>query len=77
MRYLMWLIIAAVVVLWLLHGKKSRMKSAPPKRTTDTATETILECANCGVHIPRSEAVIATDGVVFCSQEHRIRHTAS
>ncbi|MBC7501303.1 MAG: hypothetical protein H7315_12510 [Herminiimonas sp.] len=73
----MWLIIAAVVVLWLLHGKKSRIKAAPSERTADSVTETILECASCGVHIPRSEAVIGTDGAVFCSQDHRIRHTGT
>ena len=77
MKYLLWLILAAVIVLWLLHNKKSRIKSASPPRQAEHGAEAILQCASCGVHIPKSEAVSTTDGVVFCSEEHRLRHSAS
>ena len=37
------------------------------------ASERMVACAHCGLHVPESEAVIV-DGVGFCSPEHRRLH---
>lgn len=78
MKYLIWIVLAAVIVLWLLHGKKARIKSASSApHQAENGTEAILQCAGCGVHIPQSEAITTVNGLVFCSEEHRLRHTSS
>lgn len=35
----------------------------------DTAPETMVRCAHCGIHMPRSEAVLSA-GDTWCSTEH-------
>ena len=38
--------------------------------------EQVVACAHCGLHVPRSDAVIAADGVtVYCSPAHRQLHS--
>ena len=72
MKFLLWAVIAFVLVLWFLHGKKAKLKSdASPSRQRGDTTEAIVQCAVCGVHIPRSEALTSGNGQVFCSDEHR------
>ncbi len=35
----------------------------------DIQPEAMVRCAHCGIHMPRSEAVL-TDGQTWCSPEH-------
>lgn len=59
------LIIAIVAVVYLLI--RAYRKQAP--RQDVTATEDMVRCAHCGVHLPKGESVQA-DGRYFCSAEH-------
>ena len=70
MKYLL-LILIVVVVLWLARASRRvpppsapRGGSQPPKK------EAMLECAQCGLHLPRGEALPGRGGV-FCSDAHR------
>ncbi len=63
-RLLLLVAIAAVVYLLI----RSFRRSAPPQE--GPAVEDMVRCAQCGVHLPRSESVQA-DGRFFCSAEHR------
>ncbi|MGI4849907.1 MAG: PP0621 family protein [Janthinobacterium lividum] len=36
--------------------------------------EDMLQCAQCGMHVPASEAVIAAAGQAYCSTAHRQLH---
>jgi hypothetical protein len=36
----------------------------------------MVECAVCGVHLPRGEALPAPDGRLYCCDEHRKLGTA-
>jgi uncharacterized protein len=73
------LLIAAILLLvWLLRGiGRGGRKEAPPaegggaRRTGTKAAATMVACAHCGVHLPRSEAVQA-QGLHFCGEPHRI-----
>jgi uncharacterized protein len=56
--------IAAVVYLLL----KSFRKSTAPQVQSDA--EDMVRCAQCGVHIPKSEGILA-GGHYFCGVEHR------
>jgi len=60
------LIIAIVAVVYLLI--RSFRKQAPQQ--DKPATEDMVRCAHCGVHLPRGESVEA-DGQSFCGAEHR------
>ncbi|MGE8566431.1 hypothetical protein D3C85_437890 [compost metagenome] len=44
---------------------KGRSQPAPPKH----APESMVRCAHCGIHLPRSEAVLL-NGHTWCSTEH-------
>lgn len=76
MKLLIWLVIVALVVAWIMRSKK-----APAQKETGVSQsqdlhrhkqpEAMLQCARCGTHFPASEAVTQASGRVFCSEEHR------
>jgi uncharacterized protein len=53
--------------------------TAPGASSADAsaaAPESMLRCAQCGLYIPSSEAVTASDGrLSYCSDEHRRQHS--
>jgi uncharacterized protein len=62
-------LVAVFVLLWLLRGGMSR-RSQPGSSSRPGAAQTMLACAQCGVHLPRDEALPGRGGV-FCSEAHR------
>ncbi len=67
---------AVVLLLWLLRGAVGRRggndadrppPNAPPAAATPQA---IVACMQCGVHLPRDEALPGKGGV-FCGEAHR------
>ena len=89
MKFGLWLLIAVVAVLWFNHAKRQRLKQRPPPPAATTghppaaehpaenqAGELIVACAYCGLHVPRSDAVVGPDGAaVYCSESHRRLHS--
>lgn len=76
MKFLLWGLIVAAVVLWVLRTKKTRANTPRTRRDgadQDSAptTEQMVCCAHCGVHLPLSESVPGAAGTVYCSDEHR------
>ncbi len=76
MKYLIWLVVAVAVVVWLKRLKKTvvsttqqQTQAYTPQRSEDG--ERMVQCAHCGIHFPASEAVSNASGAVFCSTEHR------
>jgi len=69
MKYLV-LILVVLAVLWLVR----RQRRVPPARPQDARetpqNEPMLACEQCGLHIPRAEALPGRGGV-FCSEAHR------
>jgi uncharacterized protein len=78
MKILLWVLIAFAVVMWLTHGKKQRVKAARDNAqpSASDAPEAMVRCAHCGTYFPASEAVTLPSGMQFCSEEHRLRHSA-
>ena len=74
MKYL--LLAAVLVVAYLLwrngrlaeRNSRSRPAAPPAGKPQD-----MIACPVCGVHLPRSYAVPGTNGVLYCSQEHRLK----
>jgi uncharacterized protein len=72
MKYLLILLIV-LAVLWLSRSSRrlpradSRHPPQPPQQ------QPMLACTQCGVHLPRDEALPGRGGV-FCSEAHRAEY---
>lgn len=74
MKYLLVLGLA-LGVFWLWrHNRQAEQKAAerPTPRRQLPAVE-IVECAVCGVHLPKPEALSDTRGS-YCCEAHRRQH---
>ena len=60
--------LAAALVLYLLWRGLRRDSGA--RKDPGTDGERMVDCGQCGVHLPLSEA-IQSQGRYFCSEEHR------
>jgi uncharacterized protein len=73
MKYL--LLAAVLVIAYLVwrngrlaeRNARSQQKQAPP------APQDMVRCPVCAVHLPRPDAVVGANGVLYCSQEHRLK----
>ncbi|HEX2011026.1 MAG TPA: PP0621 family protein [Roseateles sp.] len=73
MKYLL-LILIVGLVFFVLGLKRSRppappVRRAEPEKPAANAPD-IVACAQCGLHVPRSEALPGRGGL-FCSAAHR------
>ena len=66
MSRLLFFLAVAVVVYALL---KSFRKQTPEQEKTEVVEE-MVRCSKCGVHLPRSESIMAA-GNYFCCDAHR------
>jgi len=66
MSRLIFLFIIVAVVYWLL---KSYLRQ-PPKNDATESSEDMVRCSQCGVHLPKSESILA-GGEFFCCEAHR------
>lgn len=77
------LFVALAYLAWLgVEGLRSRLRLSagvtrrplrPQPPEAEAAGETLVRCAGCGVHVPRSRAV-AGESEVFCSEDCRRRN---
>lgn len=65
-------LLAVIVVVYLLL--RSFRKQAP-KQDVPSASEEMVRCAQCGVHLPKSESILA-EGSYYCSDAHRREHAS-
>ena len=72
---------AIVLVIWLIRSARRRnaepdqpdQPGTPHERgSSDTTPLKMLQCAHCGVHLPRTDAVAGRSGS-YCTAEHRQR----
>jgi len=66
-------LVAVVLLLWLLRKSATRRTTAHkprPRRDASNEPQPMLACAQCGVHLPRDEALPGRGGV-FCGEAHR------
>ena len=69
---LMLLLIAVFVLFLLLRGSWRRRRTPPPapRQAEGEPPQAMLRCAQCGLHLPRDEALPGRGGV-FCGDAHR------
>ena len=60
--------IAFAAVFWLLRNHRRRADSNA-QRPADPQAEDMVDCAYCGVHLPRGEGIMSGPRY-FCSKEH-------
>jgi uncharacterized protein len=65
MSRLLMLIAIVAGVYWLLRSYRNEA----PRQDSPTV-EDMVRCAHCGMHIPRSESILA-GGKYFCGVQHR------
>jgi uncharacterized protein len=71
MKYLV-LVLIVVLVLWL--GRSSRRTPAARAPTPPTGRrQAMIACAQCGLHLPRDEALPGRGGL-FCGEAHRTEY---
>ena len=68
-RLFLLLAVAAVVYLLFRSYRKNAARQDAPGQDKEAA-EDMVRCAQCGVHLPKSESIHA-DGRFYCSAEHR------
>jgi len=51
------------------HKPRSQRKNIPHASDSPRSPEQMVRCAHCGIHLPRSEAVLRK-GQTWCSTEH-------
>lgn len=74
LRVLLLLALVVAVILWWKHSQRGRREAAsPPPVPAPAGPEAMVRCAECGLHLPASQALPGRGGV-FCSAEHRQRH---
>lgn len=66
-------LLAVVIVVYLLL--RSFRRQAPKQQDVPTAAEEMVRCAKCGVHLPKSESILA-GGNFYCSDAHRREHNS-
>jgi uncharacterized protein len=69
MSRLIFLFAIAAVVYWLLKSYSKK----PPQKDEPAASEDMVRCSQCGVHLPKSESILA-GGKFFCCEAHRLEH---
>ena len=67
------LALGLLFVYWLLKGYRRRVDGDATGSAPRTEAETMVKCAQCGVHLPRSESITAR-GIFYCSAEHQRSH---
>ena len=72
MKYLVVLLVV-VAVLWLVRGTGRRVDGAPPAQRPPPLQDSIVACAQCGLHLPSGEALPGRGGV-YCCETHRSSH---
>lgn len=65
--------IAFAAVYWLLRNHRRRADRHA--RPADPQTEDMVNCAHCGVHLPRGEGIVSGPRY-FCSAEHEREYSA-
>ena len=81
MKFIFWavVVLAVLMVVRLLAAKSAAREREPARpanrRAARTAaapvgtSEPMVRCAHCGIHLPRSEALLQ-GGRTWCSSEH-------
>ncbi|MGZ8153742.1 MAG: PP0621 family protein [Burkholderiales bacterium] len=66
------ILIAFAVVYWIIKSYKKKL-DARGRGNAPAAGEDMVRCAQCGVHLPRSESLMSGE-LFYCTPDHRRLH---
>lgn len=75
MGKILFLIIIAVLIFWLIKLQKNKLSDA--NKDSIESAEDMVVCSYCGTHIPKNEALSNANNQYFCSDKHRELHIKS
>jgi uncharacterized protein len=64
------LLVVVGLIAYAILKKYSRSVGGPPRNPEVRAPEDMVKCSQCGVNLPRSEAIYS-QGEFYCSVEHQ------
>jgi len=67
---LLLLVVVVIAVLWLARGGRRRVASSDPTSPPLPPQQTMVACSQCGLHLPRGDALPGRGGL-FCGEAHR------
>lgn len=67
------LLLAFAVAYWIIKAYKRRTGQSRGTASESTGSEDMVRCAQCGVHLPRSESLMSGQ-LFYCSADHRRTH---
>jgi uncharacterized protein len=68
-------VLGLMLAWWILKGYRRRVDRRDGAPSRPAEAESMVQCAQCGVHLPRSESLL-TQGLYFCCADHRRQHEA-
>lgn len=74
MKYLLLVLLAYVAWRWYVaqrSGNEPAAQASPPPADN---SEKMVSCAQCGIHLPQSEAIAGPGAYHFCCGEHQQEH---
>jgi uncharacterized protein len=73
MKYLVLIAVLAVAYFLWRNARIARRAAPPPRGQATGSPQDMVSCPVCAVHLPRGDAVAGADGLLYCSQEHRLQ----
>ena len=67
------LVLVVVYCLYKAHKRRAGRATRPPAAVVG---EDMVRCAQCGVHLPRSESLVSGERF-YCTPEHRRSHEST
>lgn len=77
MKFVLWALVIYLCWRWFTAQKKTVADAAPKTQKphkADDGVELMVQCAQCGIHLPSSEAIAGPERKLFCSHEHSEQH---
>jgi uncharacterized protein len=72
-KYFLLFVVLYVAYLVWRNGRLASRDARPKAPRAPATPQDMVSCPICGVHLPRPDAVAGTNGLLYCSQEHRLK----
>jgi uncharacterized protein len=73
MKYLLLAAVLFVAYLVWRNGRLAERNARPRQPPPPADPQDMVSCPICGVHLPRPDAVAGSNGLLYCSHEHRAK----
>ena len=74
MAKILLVVLGLFIAYWILKSYKKKIERRAERPAV--GSEDMVRCAQCGVHLPRSESV-GSDELFYCSADHRRIHQST